>query len=166
MGWMFWGLGALALLYLLWRLVLLGRMPGLCRRHGQLVDFATLVPSWKPNQYLLAPPGTTTAQPQAEAPRYAVPPERLRDALVRIIEAEPRSRILERSGDGLRFTLVQTTALMAYPDFAAVEVRPAPGGSTLLIYSRAVFGIRDFGVNGKRVQGWLGKLADAAGKPV
>ena len=42
--------------------------------------------------------------------------------------------------------------------FAGVAV---PGGSALAIYSRARYGIRDFGVNQKRVERWLAALPKA-----
>ncbi|QJE72725.1 DUF1499 domain-containing protein [Aerophototrophica crusticola] len=164
---MMWGILAVAvpvLLFAGWHGVNAMRLEGLKRELGMPVDFNRLVLGWKPNQYLLAPPGTTAqATPHAEAPTFPIPAERLRDLLLAAATAEPRAQVLYRSNDGLRFTVMQQTALMRFPDFVSVEVRPVPGGSTVLAYSRSVYGIRDFGVNQKRVEGWLAEVKAQAG---
>jgi hypothetical protein len=56
---------------------------------------------------------------------------------------------------------VERSALMNYPDIIAAEVRPAPEGAGLLLYSRSLFGWSDLGVNKARAERWLAAL-DAA----
>jgi hypothetical protein len=56
---------------------------------------------------------------------------------------------------------VERSALMNYPDIIAAEVRPAPEGAALLLYSRSLFGWSDLGVNKARAERWLAAL-DAA----
>ena len=150
-----WGAVALVALFAGWHAFLAVRGGALEREWGKPVDFATLELGWKPNQFLVAPPGATKAQPHAPAPVFAAPPEALRDALLSVIAAEPSATVLERSADGLAFTAVQRTRLMRFPDFIAIEIRPVEGGSTALVYSRSVFGVRDFDVNRMRVERWL-----------
>lgn len=150
-----WGVAAVLLLFVAWHIFIALRIGALEQANAQRVDFGTLALTSKPNQYLLAPTGTTTAQPHGQAPVFAAPPEQLRDALLAVIEGAPRTRVLEKSADGMAFTAVQQTALMRYPDIISVEVRPADGGSTLLVYSRSLFGHSDLGANKARVDGWL-----------
>ena len=50
---------------------------------------------------------------------------------------------------------------MNYPDIIAAEVRAAPEGAALLLYSRSLFGWSDLGVNKARAERWLAAL-DAA----
>ena len=59
---------------------------------------------------------------------------------------------------------VERSALMNYPDIIAAEVRAAPEGAALLLYSRSLFGWSDLGVNKARAERWLAAL-DAALKP-
>lgn len=153
-----WGVALLLLLFAGWHLFLAMRLAGIERSFGQPVAFEGLRLGSRPNQFLLAPEGVTESPSHAASPVFPVPAERLRDELLAVIRAEPRTRVLHRAADGLVFTVVQQTALMRYPDFASIEVRPVEGGSTLLVYSRSVFGHSDLGVNGKRVERWLGAL--------
>lgn len=150
-----WGGVAVAVLFIGWHAYVAAMAGSLEREWGKAVDFTALELHWKPNQFLLAPPGTTKASPHAAPPVFAVPPERLRDALLAVIGDEPSAKVLERSADGMIFTAVQRTPLMRYPDFISLEVRPVEGGSTFLAYSRSVFGVRDFDVNRKRIERWL-----------
>ena len=76
---------------------------------------------------------------------------------------ERRVRLVRRSDDGLQVTVIQRTPLMAYPDIITARFLPAPGGASVAIYSRSVYGYDDFGVNRERVQKWLRRLRDAAG---
>ncbi len=150
-----WAAIGLVGLFIAWHAYVAVQAVSLEREWGKPVDFATLELGWKPNQFLVAPPGATKSQPHAEAPVFAAPPEAVRDALLAVIAAEPSTKVLARAADGLVFTAVQRTALMRYPDFVSVEIRAVDGGSTALVYSRSVFGVRDFDVNRMRVERWL-----------
>ncbi|UEM01441.1 DUF1499 domain-containing protein [Skermanella rosea] len=123
-------------------------------------DFAALERASTPNQYLVAPPGTTPrAEPDAGSPVFPVPPERLRDAMIAVVEEAPRTTLLERSSDGMRMLLVQRSALLRFPDYVDVAILPAgEGGSTVAVYSRSRFGYSDMGVNRRRVEAWLADL--------
>lgn len=131
--------------------------------YGVPVDFAGLERKASPNQYLVAPEGLTPrAKPDAESPVFALPPEGLRDAFLAVVAEAPRTRLLNRSADGLHLTLVQRSALLRFPDYIDVSIQPAPGeggdGSTIAIYSRSRFGYSDLGVNRKRVEDWMSAL--------
>lgn len=164
-------------LFLVWHLFLAVSGPIMEAKLGALVDFESLKLGWTPNQFLLVPDdqrGPHLKRPSgsgsgtvdqggpdlvATSPVSPMAPTDLADTLKKIVVASPRTRILREREDGLAFSAVQRSALMRYPDFVSLEVRPAEGGSTVLVYSRSVFGIRDFGVNRARVEGWLAELA-------
>jgi len=61
----------------------------------------------------------------------------------------------------LRFDLVQRSALFRFPDTVSIEVIPlGDSRSTLAIYSRSTYGYSDLGVNRKRIERWLARLAE------
>lgn len=71
-----------------------------------------------------------------------------------VIAATPRTTVLGGSvGDGM-ITYVTRSALMGFPDYTTLQL----DGDTIWIWSRARFGKSDFGVNRKRLEGWLAAL--------
>lgn len=64
-----------------------------------------------------------------------------------------KTQVLAGSAREGHVTLVTRSALMAYPDYATLHLHPASG--KIVIFSRSRFGLRDFGVNKARVDGWL-----------
>lgn len=71
-----------------------------------------------------------------------------------IIRATPRTRDLAGSvGEGM-VTYVSRSRVMGFPDYTTVR----QVGDRLEIYARSRFGRSDLGVNGARVEGWLGRL--------
>jgi uncharacterized protein (DUF1499 family) len=128
--------------------------------YAEIIEFATLEREPVPHQFLIAPAGATPkAEPDAESPAFAVPPERLRDAFLAVIAEQPRTHVLARSADGLRFTVVQRSLVMRFPDYVGVGILPAgEEGSTLAVYSRSRFGYSDMGVNRARVESWINAL--------
>ena len=129
------------------------------------IDFATLQLTWRPNQFLVLPPGfIAKAQAQAPSPVFAAPPEKVLGALKRIALGEPRTTLLADDSGQRRLALVQRSKTFHFPDFIDVEAVPAgSGGTALAIYSRAKYGIRDFGVNRARIERWLAALRAALG---
>jgi uncharacterized protein (DUF1499 family) len=54
---------------------------------------------------------------------------------------------------------VARSAVFNFPDLVTAQVAEAgPGSSTLVLYSRSVYGYGDFGVNRQRLQSWLDAL--------
>lgn len=122
------------------------------------MDFKTLKLTRKPNQFLVAPDGyCQNATPHLESKVYEVPVETLHDAFRAMIKRQPRTSVLEERSDGARF--VQRSKIIRFPDFVDVQfLSMAAGQSTLLLYSRSKYGVRDFGVNEDRVRTWLADL--------
>lgn len=124
-----------------------------------MLDFAELTLSWRPNQYLVAPLGLCRrARPHRESPHFDAPPAALARRLEAALAGEPRLTWVARDADGLGGRLVQRSRVFRFPDLIDLRVLPAGSGSALAIYSRARYGIRDFGVNRERVERWLARL--------
>jgi uncharacterized protein (DUF1499 family) len=129
------------------------------------IDFTQLKLTWRPNQFLVLPAGFIgKAQAHAESPVFLAAPEHVLEALKRVALAEPRTALLDEDRAAHRLALVARSKTFHFPDFIDVEaVALAPGQTALAIYSRAKFGIRDFGVNRARIERWLAALQAALG---
>lgn len=125
-----------------------------------MIEFETLELNWKPNQYLVAPENLCrNATPHAPAPRFDMPADMLLNRFRTVALAEPRVRVLEDDRKRSQMTFVQKTKVFRFPDIIDVLAISLPEDrSTIAVYSRAVYGIRDFGVNRRRVEAWLAKL--------
>jgi uncharacterized protein (DUF1499 family) len=127
-----------------------------------LLDFHTLRLTSRPNQYLVLPRGyEAQAQAHRTSPVYPLPPDRLLDAVARVALAEPRTKLVREDRALRQLDFIQRSRLFRFPDTITVEAVAAPGGSALAIYSRATYGIRDFGVNRARIERWLAALPPA-----
>ncbi len=136
-------------------------------------DFSALTLSWRPNQYLVLPPGyLAAAKAHRESPVLPLAPAALLDAIKRIALAEPRTIVAAARPEANQIEFVQRSRLFRFPDTITVEavpLGPAPSGaerSGLAIFSRARYGIRDFGVNRARIERWLAALTATAGPAV
>jgi uncharacterized protein (DUF1499 family) len=123
-------------------------------------DFATLSLTWRPNQFLVLPPGyIAKAKAYAASPVFATTPEQVLDAVKRVALAEPRTELVAEDRAARQLSIVQRSKTFRFPDYVTVEAVPLAAGQTALaIYSRAKYGIRDFGVNRARVERWLAAL--------
>ena len=121
------------------------------------VDPATVERTGRPNDYLVAPPGTTDAAPDREADFFAEPPQDLLERFVAIALAAPKTEEISEGEAGWR-TFVQRSRLIGFPDYVTVKPFERNGQSALIIYSRSQYGYSDWGVNKKRVEDWLSKL--------
>lgn len=132
-----------------------GRMPG----ETSFTDFATLVPPRQPNNWLIAPASFGSATPDELAPTVDASAEQVVDLWIRIIEEQPRARVLGVSEDGLQVEAEQASALFGFTDRISLRVLAAQGGGcTLVAYSRAETGYWDLGVNRSRLREWLAAL--------
>lgn len=78
-------------------------------------------------------------------------------ALDAIIRDTPRTRVLAGSVEQGMVTYVTRSRVMGFPDYTTVR----QNGDMLEIYGRLRFGRSDMGVNAGRIDGWLGRLAEA-----
>lgn len=77
-----------------------------------------------------------------------------------IVNSTPRTTLLAGSlseGDSDRqvATFVTRSALVGYPDITTVQLDRIEGGTQVLMNGKQVYGLEDFGVNEKRMRGWL-----------
>lgn len=122
-----------------------------------------------PNTALAGPAGFRPA-PDIETRVYDVPASRLYDAIRAVAAAEPRTFLAAEFPDRLQADYVVRSAAFNFPDLvtvvaldpaAAVTRSPdhaAAGSSSLIIWSRSVYGRSDLGVNRARIRDWLKAL--------
>jgi len=75
--------------------------------------------------------------------------------LDRIIQATPRTRVLDGSVEAGMITYVTRSRVFGFPDYTTVR----QAGPQLEIYGRLRFGRSDLGVNAARIDGWLQSFA-------
>ncbi len=131
----------------------------------QPVDFATLEFSGKPNQYLMCPADLCSATPHAEPPVFELAAAELAEAWSAMVAREPRVARLAEDTQALQFDYVQRSALWGFPDIITVRfIAATPETSTVAVFSRAIYGYGDLGVNRKRVTAWLRLLGEAVAR--
>jgi uncharacterized protein (DUF1499 family) len=127
----------------------------------EAIDFAAPQLTDKPNQYLICPPGLCGAAAHGRSPVFEIPVEQLSAGWRRMLAARPRVALLAEREDGRQLDYVQRSARFRFPDIITVRfVATAPARSSLAIYSRSIYGRRDFGVNRARVEAWLDRLCE------
>ncbi len=123
-----------------------------------LMDMGKLQRPASPNTALAAPAGTTPV-PDIVTPRYAVPAPVLFVALHAMADAQPRTFLAAEYVAAAQIHYVVRSALFNFPDLVTAQVTAAgPHASTLVLYSRSVYGHSDLGVNRARVTTWLAAL--------
>jgi uncharacterized protein (DUF1499 family) len=111
-----------------------------------------------PNTALAAPDGFTP-RPDIVTRRYPVPPARLYAAIVATARAQPRTYSAAEYPDSLQANFVVRSAVFNFPDLVTAQVQPAGADqSTIVLYSRSVYGYSDLGANRARLQAWLAEL--------
>ena len=123
------------------------------------VRFETLVLAAKPNQYLVCPPGLcAAAKAHRESPDFDRPVGELRAAFETIVQES--AAVVRVSETAESFDLVVRTPIVRWPDWVTVRFIPlGEDQSTLAIYSRSVYGRKDFGTNERRITDWLARLS-------
>lgn len=124
----------------------------------KLMDMQHLARPASPNSALAAPAGSQPA-PDLVTPRFSLPAPRLYDLLVAVAEEQPRTFMAAQYVAQLQAHFVARSALLNFPDLITAQVAEAgPDASTLVLYSRSVYGYSDLGVNRKRLSTWLAAI--------
>ena len=122
------------------------------------MDIAAIIRPASPNTALAGPAGLTPAPDVVTAP-YPVPPARLYAAIRAVALAQPLTYPAANYDDQRQAHFVVRSAWLNFPDLITVTVGgPDSGPSTLVLYSRSVYGHSDLGVNRKRIEAWLAAL--------
>ena len=128
------------------------------------MEITAIVRPASPNTALAGPSGFTPA-PDIETPSYKVPPARLYAAIRAVAAAQERTSPAANYDERRQAHYVVRSAVLNFPDLVTVAVSgPTDGPSTLVLYSRSVYGHSDFGANRKRVEAWLAALSVALEK--
>jgi len=124
------------------------------------LDVARIERPATPNAALAAPAGWTP-KPDIVTLLYPLPEDRLLAAIAKVAVAQSRTFLAAAYPD-MQLHWVARSAVFNFPDLVMAQVIPHhPVGSTLLLYSRSVYGYGDFGVNRQRLTVWLAALKDA-----
>jgi uncharacterized protein (DUF1499 family) len=124
------------------------------------IDFASLTRPATPNTALAAPAGFSPT-PDIVTHPYKLAAPALLAAMQRVAAAEPRTYPQATFADRLQADYVVRSAVFNFPDLVTVQTAPVttdPASSTLIIWSRSVYGHSDLGVNRKRVAAWIATL--------
>ena len=125
----------------------------------RVLDFAHLERPASPNTALAAPAGFSP-RPDLLTPVYPLPAPVLLARISAVAAAEPRTYPAASFPAAGQADWVVRSAVWNFPDLVTAAVR-ADGShhSTLILWSRSVYGYSDFGVNRARLRAWLAALA-------
>jgi len=132
------------------------------------MDMAHIQHPATPNAALAAPAGFQPG-PDITTQTYAVAPDRLLSAIEHVADTQPRTYRAAVFPEIRQVHYVARSALFNFPDLIAVQVDAAPPGapdatsSSLVLFSRSVYGRSDLGVNQARLETWLSALDTALG---
>lgn len=124
----------------------------------RLIDVSHIERPASPNTALAAPEGFVP-KPDIVTPRYDVAASKLYAGILAIAASQPRTYAGVEFPAQMQAHFVSRTAWFNFPDLIVAQVAAAsPETSTLVLYSRSVYGYGDFGVNRARVVTWLAAL--------
>jgi uncharacterized protein (DUF1499 family) len=124
----------------------------------RLMDMAHLVRPASPNTALAAPAGNS-GTPDLVTYRLPLPSTRLYALVLEVAKEQPRTFVAAEYQAELQVHFVARSAVLNFPDLITAQVGAAgPDGSTLVLYSRSVYGYSDFGANRRRLRTWLAVL--------
>ncbi len=82
-----------------------------------------------------------------------------------MVAREPRVAMLAEDTQTLQSDYVQRSALWRFPDIITVRfIARTDETSTVAVFSRAIYGYGDLGVNRERVTAWLRLLGEAVAR--
>ncbi len=124
----------------------------------QLMDMSHIQRPASPNNALAAPAGSEPA-PDVVTPVFPVPASRLFAGLVTMATGQPRTFLAAEYPAEWQAHFVARSAVFNFPDLIAAQVSEVGADrSTLVLYSRSVYGYSDLGVNRRRLDDWLAAL--------
>lgn len=123
-----------------------------------LMNVTKIVRPSTPNTALAAPAGFKPA-PDIVTPAYNIAADKLLALIQDVAASQPRVYPAANYTNQLQVHYVARSSVFNFPDLVMVQVvRTGSGSSSLVIYSRSVYGQSDLGVNRKRLDTWLAAL--------
>jgi uncharacterized protein (DUF1499 family) len=131
----------------------------------QLIDMQRIERPTSPNTALAGPTGFALP-PDVVTPTYRMPASRLYQVMRAVAAAQPRTFLAVDYAAERQIHWVVRSAAFNFPDLVTAQVSDAgPDGSTLVLYSRSVYGHSDLGVNRRRLDTWLAALQTEINQP-
>jgi uncharacterized protein (DUF1499 family) len=122
------------------------------------MDMAHIERPTSPNTALAAPMESRLS-PDVVTPVFPVAAPELYALVIAAAKQQPRTFVATEYPLHLQVHFVARSAVFNFPDLITAQVTEAgPRGSTLVLYSRSVYGYSDFGVNRRRLGTWLAAL--------
>lgn len=123
-----------------------------------LMNVTKIVRPSTPNTALAAPAGFKPA-PDIVTPAYNIAADKLLALIQDVAASQLRVYPAANYTNQLQVHYVARSPVFNFPDLVMVQVvRTGSGSSSLVIYSRSVYGQSDLGVNRKRLDTWLAAL--------
>ncbi len=85
-------------------------------------------------------------------------PQKMWQMVQQVILSTPRTKYLAGSAEGGMITYVTRSLVFGFPDYTTVTVTQNEQGSRVTLFGRLRYGRSDFGVNAKRLRGWVKAL--------
>jgi len=89
---------------------------------------------------------------------FKADPERMWQMVQQVVLSAPRTKYLAGSAEEGMITFVTRSLVFGFPDYTTVTVEPNGQGSRVTLFGRLRYGRSDFGVNAKRLRGWVKAL--------
>ncbi len=128
-----------------------------------MMDMTAIIRPSSPNTALAGPADFKPA-PDLVTPVYSLRAERLYASVRAMVEAEPLVFVAASYDEVRQVHYVVRSAVLNFPDLVTIQVQATgPDTSTLVLYSRSVYGYSDLGANRERVRAWLTTLDQRLG---
>jgi hypothetical protein len=123
-----------------------------------LMDMSRIERPSTPNTFLAGPAGMRPVPDSIVEPQ-PLPAQALYGKVRVVFDGQPRVYVAAEFPVQLQVHYVVRSAILNFPDLVTVQAEElAQGQSTLVIWSRSVYGRGDLGVNRKRTMAWLAAL--------
>lgn len=109
------------------------------------------------SEILMAPAGFSP-KPDIVAPAFDITPPQVFALLQDVAALQPRTYALDNEPAALQAAWVVRSAGGNFPDIVEMAVIAEPGGSSFVLYSHAIYGWSDYGVNRNRAKKWMNVL--------
>ena len=131
----------------------------------RLLDMNHIQRPASPNTALAGPAGTDPA-PDIVTPVFPGLPSHLYEAVIAVAAEQPRTFLAAAYPAERQAHFVARSAVFNFPDLVTAQIGTAGReSSTLVLYSRSVYGYSDLGVNRQRLSDWLAAVQTRINQP-